>query len=185
MASESTSAAANGSGAQHIDVDDIEQSTQTGGTVEVVDEEMGGDAEPTAEGTQTPQSVNADEPQDGSILAPSFYQNNSTKKRQTGSRVAETNAAAADDDEDMLDPELPGREERVGTLICEAGQALVLLAQAWFLMAAKATLSCQQYLADFAHTIHPKHYMTLGFLSTFSTDLSAIRREDPRSLHSR
>lgn len=70
---------------------------------------MGGVGTPAAEGAQTPQS------QDDSDLAPSFYQNNSTKKRQTGSRLADTSATVVgdDDDDDLMEPELPGREERV------------------------------------------------------------------------
>ena len=108
MASTSGSATAAGSSTQHTDVD-IEEDVRSGSISEGADEDMGGVGTPAAEGAQTPQS------QDDSDLAPSFYQNNSTKKRQTGSRLADTSATVVgdDDDDDLMEPELPGREERV------------------------------------------------------------------------
>ncbi|SPO24720.1 uncharacterized protein UTRI_01691_B [Ustilago trichophora] len=106
-ASGSGSAVAGSSSAQHIDVD-IEEGVRAGGVAEGMDEEMGGDVTPAAEGAQTPQSQD-----DSSDLAPSFYQNNSTKKRQTGSKLADTSVTVIDDDDDLMEPELPGREERL------------------------------------------------------------------------
>lgn len=121
MASASGSASVTSSSAQHIEVD-VEEDIRSSGANEGLDEEMGGSATPGAEGTQTPQS------QADSELAPSFYQNNSTKKRQTGSKLAHTNATAVDDDDDMMEPELPGREERVSfSISCGSRRISVLV----------------------------------------------------------
>lgn len=107
MASASASAAASSSSAQHIDVD-IEEDVRAGVSDEAKDEDMGGDVTPAAEGADTPQSIDSD-------LATSFYQTSSTKKRPTGSKLAaDTEATVVDDDDDMMEPELPSREERVG-----------------------------------------------------------------------
>ncbi|SPO23013.1 uncharacterized protein UTRI_01691 [Ustilago trichophora] len=105
-ASDSGSAAAGSSTARHIEVD-VEEDVRAGEVAQGTDEEMGGDATPAAGGAQTPQSQN-----DRSDLAPSFYQNDSLKKRQTGSTLADTSVTVIDDDDDLMEPELPGREER-------------------------------------------------------------------------
>ncbi|SJX61624.1 uncharacterized protein SRS1_12609 [Sporisorium reilianum f. sp. reilianum] len=114
MASTSTSSVASGSATQRIDVDVDEEDVRTGTIAEALDEDMGGDATPAAEGTQTPQSVNTAKPQD-SDLAASFYQNDGNKRRQSGgSRLADTRAIeVVDDDDDLMEAELPGREERL------------------------------------------------------------------------
>lgn len=110
MASASGSSAAAARNSSHnIDVN-IEEDVRAGG----VDEGMDEDVTPAGEGAQTPQSVNtAIEGADNSDLAPSFYQNNSSKKRQIGSQLGDTNVTVVDDEDDLMEPELPGREERV------------------------------------------------------------------------
>ncbi|SNX83361.1 uncharacterized protein MEPE_02068 [Melanopsichium pennsylvanicum] len=114
MASASASPAPSGSSAQHADVK-VQGENRFGSVAGCLDEDMGGDATPAAEGKKTPQSINA--PQEDSVLAPSFYQDNSsTTKQQTGSRLAQSSDTVVedDDDDDLMEPEVPaGREERL------------------------------------------------------------------------
>ncbi|GAC96439.1 N-methyltransferase [Pseudozyma hubeiensis SY62] len=165
MASTSGASVSGGSAAQHIDVDDVEHGVGSGiSTIatEVVDDEMAGDATSAAQGTQTPLSTNTEEPQDESDMAASFYQSTSTgsHKRQSVSKPANSHPIVVhdQDEDDLMEPDLPGREERVGAF---AGQnhAAVLLATAFF---------------------SPQHSMTDERFDV----RTATRREDQGSLYS-
>lgn len=113
MASTSSSSAATGSAAQHIDVN-VEDETRTRGPVEALDEDMAGDATPAADDAQSPQSTHTTEPHDDSGPATPFHRNDSANRQQSGSRTADADAIAThDEDDDMMDPVLPGVEGRV------------------------------------------------------------------------
>ncbi|EST07517.1 hypothetical protein PSEUBRA_002597 [Kalmanozyma brasiliensis GHG001] len=108
MASASSSSVASGGAAQHIDVD-VEDDARAGSSSEALDEDMAGDATPAADDAETPQSTHTTGLQDGSDAATPFYQNNSNKKQSSSSRLTDT---AHDEDDDMMEPTLPGVEGR-------------------------------------------------------------------------
>ncbi|KIS70367.1 uncharacterized protein UMAG_10808 [Mycosarcoma maydis] len=115
MASTSHSSAAGASAVTNVEE---EFRSGPGAAPEALDEEMAANPTPTAERTHTPLSINTAEAQDESDLAPTFFQNSSSnnKKRQSGTKPADTSAIAVqdsdrDDDDDLMEPDLPGREE--------------------------------------------------------------------------
>lgn len=121
MASTSHSSAAGASAVTNVEE---EFRSGPGAAPEALDEEMAANPTPTAERTHTPLSINTAEAQDESDLAPTFFQNSSSnnKKRQSGTKPADTSAIAVqdsdrDDDDDLMEPDLPGREESVSRAI--------------------------------------------------------------------
>lgn len=133
MASTSGTSVAGGSAAQHIDIDDVEHGVGSGISAiatEVVDDDMAEDASSAAQAAQTPLSTNTAEAQDESDMAASFYQSTSSSshKSQSVSKPTTSHAIVVNDqdEDDLMEPDLPGREERVSAFVGEDHDANLL-----------------------------------------------------------